>query len=152
MKDMERAMLARLRRLDAAYFAGLPDVSEGLEHKLVAAVRDGCSLEEIIDAVKSKRYARSRICRILMRAYLDLTRPAGAPEYIRVLGFRRSSSELLRLIRERASLPIVQHTAADGKGMETLREEVVANDVWSAFAKSVKPAGSDYREFPVMIE
>lgn len=152
LSDMERAMLARLRRLDAAYFAKLPDVSEGLENKLATAVREGRSLEEIVDAVKSKRYARSRICRILMRAYLDVTEPAGAPEYIRVLGFRKSSSDLLRRMREKASLPIVQHPASDGKGFVTLAEEMAAGDVRAVFADTVGAAGSDYREFPVVIE
>lgn len=152
VSDMERAMLARLRRLDAAYFAKIPDVSEGLENKLASAVREGCSLDEIVDAVKSKRYARSRICRILMRAYLDVTSPAGSPEYIRVLGFRKTSSDLLRHMRERATLPIVQHPAVDGKGFVTLAEEMTANDMRAVFAQTVSAAGSDYREFPVVIE
>ena len=152
VSDMERAMLARLRRLDAAYFAKIPDVSEGLENKLASAVREGCSLDEIVDAVKSKRYTRSRICRILMRAYLDVTSPAGSPEYIRILGFRKTSSDLLRHMRERATLPIVQHPAVDGKGFVTLAEEMTANDMRAVFAQTVSAAGSDYREFPVVIE
>ena len=152
LPDMERAMLAKLRSMDAEDFAVIPDVSEGLEHKIVAAVRQGCSLDELIEAIKSKRYTRSRISRILMRAYLGLTEPVGAPTYIRVLGFKKSASDLLRRMRERASLPIVQQVAADGKDVAGLKMDLWANDCWGAFAGKVQMAGSDYREFPVVME
>ncbi len=152
LEDMERSMLARLRGLDAAYFATLPDVSEGLEHKIAVAVRDGCSLGEIIDQIKSKRYARSRIDRILMRAYLDVREGADAPKYIRLLGFRKQASGLIREIREKASLPLVQHPATDGKDFADLQKEVAANDLWGVFAPTVQAAGQDYREFPVVMK
>ncbi len=152
IEDMERSMLARLRGLDAAYFATLPDVSEGLEHKIAAAVRDGCSLEEIIEKIKSKRYTRSRICRILMRAYLDVRESAGAPEYIRILGFHRQASGLIREIRDKARVPVVQHPAADDRGFADLQKEIAAHDLWGVFAPTVQVAGKDYRAFPVVIE
>lgn len=152
IQDMERSMLARLRGLDAAYFAALPDVSEGLEYKIAAAVREGCSMENIIEKIKSKRYTRSRICRILMRAYLDVREGAGAPEYIRILGFRKGASGLIREIREKASLPVVQHPAADDRGFADLHKEIAANDRWGVFAPTVQAAGKDYREFPVVVE
>ncbi len=152
LKDMERAMLAQLRGMSPEDFAKIPDVSEGLEHKIVTAVRRGESLEQVIEAIKSKRYARSRICRILMRAYLGLTQTAGMPEYIRVLGFRKSAAGLLGQMRERATLPIVQHVAADDKGFAGLRADLAASDCWGAFAPTVQAAGSDYREFPVVME
>lgn len=152
MEDMERSMLARLRGLDASYFAQLPDVSEGLEHKIAAAVRQGCSLEEIIEKIKSKRYTRSRICRILMRAFLDFRQDSGAPDYIRILGFRKQASGLVREIRQKATLPVVQHPANDDSGFARLKKEMAANDLWGVFAPTPQAAGNDYREFPVVIE
>ena len=152
LKDMERAMLARLRGMSAEDFAKIPDVTEGLEHKIVTAVRQGGSMEQVIEAIKSKRYTRSRISRILMRAYLGLTQMADTPEYIRILGFRKSAADLLRQMRERASLPIVQHVAADDAGFAGLQADLAAGDCWGAFAPTVQVAGSDYREFPVVIE
>lgn len=152
LKDMERAMLAQLRRMSAEDFAKIPDVSEGLEHKIVTAVRQCTCLEQVIDTIKSKRYARSRISRILMRAYLGLSQTADAPEYIRILGFRKSAADLLGQMREKATSPIVQHVAADDKGFVGLAQDLQAGDIWGAFAPTAQAAGSDYREFPVMIE
>lgn len=152
VKDMERAMLAQLRGMNAQDFAKIPDVSEGLEHKIVTAVRQGRSLEQVVEIIKSKRYARSRICRILMRAYLGLTRSADTPEYIRVLGLRRSATDILGHMRRKATLPIVQHVASDDKGFVGLAEDIKVNDLWHTFTPAVQAAGSDYREFPVVIE
>ncbi len=152
VKDMERAMLAQLRGMSVQDFAKIPDVSEGLEHKIVTAVRQGTSLEQVMEIIKSKRYARSRISRILMRAYLGLARSEKAPEYIRVLGFRKSATDVLGQMRENATLPIVQHVAADDKGFVGLAEDIKVNDLWHTFTSSIQAAGSDYREFPVVIE
>ncbi len=145
-------MLAQLRRMSAEDFAKIPDVSEGLEHKIVTAVRQSRTLEDVIERIKSKRYARSRISRILMRAYLGLSQTVDAPEYIRILGFRKSAADLLGQMREQATLPIVQHVTADDKGFVGLAQDLQAGDIWGAFAPTVQAAGSDYREFPVMIE
>lgn len=152
LKDMERAVLAKLRTMSAEDFAEIPDVSEGLEHKIVTAARQGASLGEVVDAIKSKRYARSRICRILMRAYLGLTRTADRPEYVRILGFRKHAADVIGQMRQKATLPIVQHVAADDIGYIGLKEDLMANDIWGAFAPAAQAAGSDYREFPVVIE
>ena len=151
LDDMERAVLARLRGLDAGYFAKVCDVSEGLENKIVKAIQEGCSWDDVVERIKSKRYTRSRICRILMRAYLDVTDPYQKAEYIRVLGFRKSSSWLLRQMRESARLPIVQQVATDGEFI-TLQEEMIANDRWGAFAPCITSAGEDYCHFPVVKE
>ena len=53
---MERAILAKLRTMEPAAFASLPDVSEGLENRLYAAVRTADSLETLYQSVKTKRY------------------------------------------------------------------------------------------------
>ena len=151
-ENMDRAMLAWLRGLQAQDFAALPDVSEGLEHKLAAAARNAGSVAELIETVKSKRYTHSRIRRILMRAYLQLTEPFERVEYIRVLGFRKQSSDLLRRIRESTTVPIVQHVATDARDWAALSEEMRANDLWHVFTETPKSAGSDCREFPVVIE
>ena len=59
----ERMILARLRTMDAAAFARLPDCTEGLEYRFLRAVRSACSLEELLGQVKTKRYALSRLRR-----------------------------------------------------------------------------------------
>ncbi len=69
----ERAMLARLRSMTEADFAALPYGSEGLWRRLYHACRRESSLEDILTAVKSKRYTRTRLDRMVMCAFLGLS-------------------------------------------------------------------------------
>lgn len=94
----ERALLARLRTLPEEVFAALPYGSEGLWRRFMAACRTQPRVEAILEAAKSKRYTRTRLQRMLMCAFLDLTaqdleRPA---PYVRVLGFTDRGRRILR--------------------------------------------------------
>ena len=73
MEAGERAVLAKLRTMSDAEFEALPYGSEGLWRKLMHACRSEATLEDIIAATKSKRYARTRIDRMIMCAYLGIT-------------------------------------------------------------------------------
>ena len=97
----ERAMLARLRCMTEAEFASLPHGSEGLWRKLMHAVRQDASVEEIITAVKSKRYTRTRLDRMVMCAFLGITAKdlqEKAP-YVRVLAFNDRGRDILKQAR-----------------------------------------------------
>jgi len=111
---MEIAMLSRLRRMTAEDFRGLPDVSEGLEHRLAAAVRQEPDLESVIRAAASKRYPVSRIRRILCCAALGVGKEAGkgTPPYLRVLAANRRGQAVLRSMTECASVPVITKPSA----------------------------------------
>ena len=93
----ERAMVARLRTMTEAEFESLPYGSEGLWRKLMHESRRQNTLEDILTAVKSKRYTRSRLDRMVMCAFLGITAEMLEAEvpYIRVLGFTDRGRELL---------------------------------------------------------
>ena len=93
----ERMVLARLRTMDEAAFAALPDCSEGLEHRLYRAAREAASVKELLETVKTKRYAMSRLRRIVLCAWLEIDRAAAAewPLYLRVLGCGKRGREIL---------------------------------------------------------
>ncbi len=94
----EKAMLARLRTMTDAEFADLPYGSEGLWRKLMKASRQETTLEAILNAVKSKRYTRTRLDRMVMCAFLGITASDLAMEipYNRVLAFNSRGRGLLR--------------------------------------------------------
>lgn len=106
---LECAMLSRLIRLEPEELALLPDAAEGLEHRLHQAIHTGRTLEEIALQAKTKRYALSRIRRMLLCAYLGITaEDAAVPApYIRVLAMNERGQEVLRQARKRASLPLL---------------------------------------------
>ena len=94
----EKAILARLRTMSDAEFEALPYGSEGLWRKLMHAARRETTLEEILNATKSKRYTRSRLDRMVMCAFLGITEADLAMEvpYTRVLAFTDRGRKLLK--------------------------------------------------------
>lgn len=94
----ERAVLARLRTMTDAEFEALPYGSEGLWRKLMHASRRENTLEDILTAVKSKRYTRSRLDRMVLCAFLGIAKEMleAEPPYIRVLAFTDRGRALLK--------------------------------------------------------
>ncbi len=109
----------------------MPEVGEGLENRLAAAVKTSRSVEEIIAAVKTKRYTHARLRRILCCALLGVTESLQAQraDHVRVLGFSQAGAALLKTCR----LPVV-----------TLRRDILATDTAALAYQAVKPCGADY--------
>lgn len=103
----ERAVLGRLRTITEAEFEALPYGSEGLWRKFLHACRSEATLEDILTAVKSKRYTRTRLNRMVMCAFLGLRREdlAAPAPYTRVLGFNDTGRAILKQARLRGSFP-----------------------------------------------
>ena len=98
----ERAVLARLRTMTDGEFEALPYGGEGLWRKFMHASRREATLENILTAVKSKRYTRTRLDRMMMCAYLGITAEtlsAPAP-YVRVLAFNEKGRAILSAVKK----------------------------------------------------
>ena len=147
---LETAIISRLRMGDAAYFARVAGVSEGLENRMVEAIRTGQTLEQIAAAVKSKRYPLSRIRRILLCAAIGITGAdtAAEPAYIRVLGMRDTGADVLRRLRTTARLPVISR-ASDLQGLSPVgkrqfRLESAAADLYEMGRDPIGPCGTEY--------
>lgn len=136
----ERAVLARLRTMTDADFEALPYGSEGLWRKLMHESRRQASLEDIASAVKSKRYTRTRIDRMILCAFLGLTEAqmqTPAP-YARVLAFNDTGREILKKARQFGSYPNIGEKL--GHPYEALESR--ADDLYGLFAATPEPAGT----------
>ena len=105
----ERAMLAGLRCLSDTAWAQAAHGSEGLWSKAMKASREESCYEDLIAAIKSKRYPRTRIQRLLLCAFLglsqeDLSRPIS---YVRALAFDETGKAVLKKLREASGLLII---------------------------------------------
>lgn len=155
----DSAMMSSLRRMTAADFARLPDVSEGLEFRLERAVAQSNTVFECADAAKTKRYAHSRIRRILLAAYLGLDRELASlkPQYIRVLAANARGRELLRDMRQTAKLPVITKPAAindlDVDARLMFAFETLAGDLYALARPSVElhTAKENMTRSPVML-
>ena len=92
-----------------AEFETLPYGSEGLWRKLMHAARQEATLEDILNATKSKRYTRTRLDRMVMCAFLGISKEileAPVP-YVRVLAFNDKGREILKKARQSGAFPNV---------------------------------------------
>ena len=107
LKVGEQAMLYRLRTMTDAEFEALPYGSEGLWRKLMHACRKEATLENIPEATKSKRYTRTRLDRMVICAFLDISKDVlDAPvPYVRVLAFNDKGREILKIARKTGNYP-----------------------------------------------
>ena len=143
---LERAVLFRLRSMTADDFAALPEVGEGLENRLLAAVRQQNSLEEIISAVKTKRYTHARLRRIFCCAALGITEELQrkTASYARVLGFTDEGAGLLKNCACEVVTSVSKLMKSGGENAVLLRCDVLATDLSALAYKRVKSCSADY--------
>ena len=107
----QRCQLALLRSRCAgtAPFAQVRGISEGLEHRLEAAVRSSTTYAELLDSLTTVRYPRARMRRLAMDAALDYSADVfpALPPYLHLLGAQKDALPLLKA----AALP-VSHSLA----------------------------------------
>ena len=142
----ERAILSRLRSMTREQLARLPDISEGLENRIYDCIRKTCSLGELYDSVKSKRYSHARIRRIILSAFLGIRREhADAPEYIRILGMNDRGKKLLS--QAKSKLPVIssyKHALSlNQAGLNHYLLECHADDMWGIMTPEIQPCGAD---------
>jgi predicted nucleotidyltransferase len=112
----DSALLHTLRLSSAERIALLPDVSEGLENRILAAAQVSRTRDEMIARIKTKRYTYTRISRILLYALLGITRDminmhnAAPVACIRVLGARNPS--VMSSLSDVCSVPLVTSAAS----------------------------------------
>lgn len=148
-KYAERAVLYALRKLQPEDLARLPDISEGLENRIYAAVRSAASLESLYTQIKTKRYPLSRIRRIILSAFLGIQKADTAllPPYLRILAIGKRGQELLHFIKSNTNLPIITHSsdhfALDSKAFHMIELEHLASDLYALCMPVPRPCGSD---------
>ena len=148
LENCERAMLYRIRTMSAEDFAKIEDVSEGLENRIVSCVREAKSTNELYDMIKTKRYTHSRIRRIIMRAYLGITKDMSKEvEYLHILAFNEKGREMLAEMKKKAELPIITAYSGikDEKTKAAFEREARFTDIYSLGFKVPRPCGEEQR-------
>ena len=123
------------------------DVSEGLENAFSEAAFDCFGAEEIAHRVKSKRYAYSRLKRIIYNGLLGISKDEIIKEitYLRVLAFNDRGRELLRKFSETAAITLLTNPCEkDFLNHPGLALEVRASHIY-ALGKNEKTSGGDLR-------
>lgn len=153
----QRSVLARLRSMEEADFVFLDQSREGLYHRLYRASREARSLEEVLEAAKTKRYAYARLRRMVLWAYLGLTEFPEKVPYLRPLAANERGRALLADMRRKAALPVLTKPAdvrkLSGPARTLFALEARAADLYALAYPDLKAAsgGSLWRSGPVMV-
>ena len=158
-ENLELAVLSRLRMIDDASFAALPDAGEGLNFRLARAAREENTVNAVIAAAKSKRYALSRIRRMTMCAALGIKAEdaQGIPPYAKVLAATQRGCALLREMSAKATVPVINKPAAVRELDERCRHIFnvcsAAHDLYSLgyTAEAERRGGADWRISPKIV-
>lgn len=156
-KKYEMSLMFKLRTLTPEDFKKLPDVSEGLEYRIYDAVRNSNSYYELLEKIKTKRYTLSRIRRILLFSYLDITKELleTPVPYVRVLGFNEKGASLLKQCKEKSTLPIVTRPADLKNLSENAKRiydlECKARDLYSLCLKNPDVCGKEMTEKIIIV-
>jgi len=134
IKDFEKEILYNFRKATTGDLSLLSDVTEGLENTLKKCSNENYTLEDFIDAVKSKRYTKTRIQRITMNALLDIKKAdiecfKHNLQYIRVLGFNKTGEKLLSSIHNNGTLPIVTNVSKFMKNANDTQKKMLEKDI-----------------------
>lgn len=118
----EKEIIYNLRKMTVSEIAKLPDVSEGLEYRIKESANISNTLESLITNIKTKRYTRTRIQRILLYSLLGITEKdinisKKTIPYIRVLGFNKHGKRIISAIA--ANNPKIKIIVSVKKFMET---------------------------------
>jgi len=159
----------RLLTQPASRLAGYREVTEGLERRIkktLPALGPEASVDGLLEALKTKRYTRTKLQRMLTAIYLEHAKvdadggtaaddegpapPSGVP-YLRVLGFTEAGRALLSRMKRSAAVPVV--TSVGANPHPTLALDCAATAAYALGYASPTPDDffADYYRAPVRI-
>ena len=130
IEELAPALHYKLRMSSADELKEIAEVVEGLENRILHSIDSCYDMKDIIDFIKTKRYTRTKIQRILLHILLDIREKEvsyfmNLPKmpYIRVLGFQKDNSGILADLTENAKVPVLTNLK---KAPEVLNEDGLA--------------------------
>ena len=157
-EKFELIALSRLYSYDAEYFAKINNVSHGLENKILKALQEKCTLAEVYDEIKSKRYTHARVRQIILNAVLGISRDLLDQDigYVRILGHNEKGREILRLIKETQTVDFISNLSEVDTSNKTsagaLQADMLAGRLFELCKPVPKKANSDFSTKPIIIK
>ena len=128
--ELTPALHYKLRMSSTEEIHEIAEVVEGLENRILHSIDSCYDIKDVIDFIKTKRYTRTKIQRILLHILLDIKEKEVAyfmnlPKmpYIRVLGFKKETSGILADLTDNAKVPVLTNLK---KAPEVLNEDGLA--------------------------
>ncbi len=133
----------------------LPDVSEGLDNKIIKSLQNNLNYSSAMEDMKSKRYTYTRLSRILCQYFIgfddfDTKKLRSMPcPYARVLGFNSKGKSILKSIKLNSSIPL--YTKIPKAQCDSLKLDIQSTAAYSIINNKIHH-NSDYLISPIIIE
>ncbi|NOW02749.1 nucleotidyltransferase [Clostridium beijerinckii] len=135
--------------------SNLPDVSEGIDNKILKEILKSNSLNELILNSKSKRYTYTRISRILLQSFLNLedfdllNLSKSSVPYARVLAFNSTGQRILKSIKANSSINLITKVPRNNQ-CDHLKIDILGTKAYSLLNPKVNPM-DDYLKGPFIM-
>lgn len=136
-EDLFGLIVYRLVSEDKSRLSEIDGAVEGLENRAVKAAYEASDYESLVDRIKSKRYSRTAVERLMARTVLGITKEDVAAfrrsdkAYARVLAFNDHGAAYLRDLRKNENITVISNVSKEVPSNPVL-ERMVAADVKAA--------------------
>ena len=143
--------LLRIKDIDNIF-----DINKDLKNRILKSSDKYFNITDIIKDVKCKNYTMTRLSRVILNIILDTQKEdVTTPQYIRVLGFRKSSAEIFKYLEKECKLPLVVNLSKDIKKLNDLaklqlEKEIKSTDIYNLLSKDLYEKKYEYRK-PIVI-
>ncbi len=104
------------------------DISEDLANRIISVEDRHVVFSDMISSCKTKNLTYTRISRALLSLILQITKEeteerkaSGYTDYATLLGFRKSSMELLTMIKKESSIPVITNLGDAAKSLNDMQ-------------------------------
>ncbi|MBQ3552068.1 MAG: nucleotidyltransferase family protein [Clostridia bacterium] len=138
----------RLLMQDGKPLFDMGEVSEGFENVLMREIRSAESYEDFLTSIKTKRFTLARLRRMCMCVLLGIDKELQSsayafdkPPYLRVLGVRRDTLELLLRLKN-SGIPIITSRADVKKITDETAKKLWALDEYAYMLRNMLCGGA----------
>jgi predicted nucleotidyltransferase len=164
LNDFSDIILYQLRRTNNTDMKRYLNIKEGIEHRIKRAAMTSSNLEDLIDSIKTKRYTRTFIQRLICHLLMNLDehniqnfKNLDSPLYARVLAFNDKGKYLLKRIKDNETMQII-NKVSNFKANNVITEQMfnydlLATDIYCLgyHRSDMKKAGVDYYYSPIYV-
>lgn len=141
------------------------DVSEALANSIMNHLSDYTDAENFMELLKNKQYTLTRINRSLTHILLNIEGETvkvyaenGYAQYLRILGFKKTSNALLTMIKENTTIPMITKLANYKKllnplGISMLEQDIFAAEVYQSIVtnKYKTPPANEFKQKLILL-
>ena len=164
-EDFSSIIKYKLLSEDVENLTSYADMNEDLAKRIKNNTNLDVDIDTLLKKVKTKNMTYTRISRVLTHVLLNIKKEEfetfnknGYTAYGRILGMRRSSSNLVRRIKEEGNIPIISNLPQAEKQLGEIAMNMLKGDIFAAhvynqaiFEKFGTSMASEYLVKPCMI-